>query len=306
MLLDGVLCAAVPALRHRWEKRLERKERVFGFIRKEAGTQRFPEAEEIEFAGVVFTSKGFRPKARTWQALGRRSTARDLTSALGKVLWAIRVRGAGEDASQQGCGILYEPDFMKLYSRVASAAQGPDGYATELTLTAGEHQAYAAAAERNCSDRWTPYAKRLAREARGPHLLVTDATPTQLGYVVFNEDGSVRRVGSARREGTQVENEAWAVARGVRVVRCLEGGAPARRIIVGVDADTVRVVVNKGYARTEGLRAPLRAILTPGPVHAVRIPGVDNVADAPSRNKAIDEATRARSFRLLIGGAEVA
>ena len=88
---------------------------------------------------------------------------------------------------------------------------------------------------------------------------------------------------------------AWAV----RDVRRLTGRRP-RRLLVAVDADSVRVAINKGYARSAALRQSLVDLFDACPdVLAIRVPGRQNAADLPSRGKPPTEDLMLATWEIL-------
>ena len=84
-------------------------------------------------------------------------------------------------------------------------------------LSEAEKDAMEATASRYLNDEWTLWAPQV--ESRGCLLVATDATPTRLGYVLFNSQGRIVLSDSCEREDTQVANEAHALAWGVNEVR---------------------------------------------------------------------------------------
>jgi len=91
----------------------------------------------------------------------------------------------------------------------------------------------------------------------------------------------------------------WAIGR-VQAWYAAAGRPVPKAFLVAVDADTVRIAFNKGYARSEELREPLResfrraAWLMP-----VRVPGEENGVDAPSRNKPLEGGPLRATWKVL-------
>ena len=119
-------------------------------------------------------------------------------------------------------------------------------------------------------------------------LAASDALPTGLGYCLFDPDGNVGEYGPKGEdwkvtEDAQPIQELKAVVELARRVAVL-GGRVA--LVVGVDADTARIVLEKGCSKSRPMRTLLRQLRSEAPnvrVFPVRVPGVLNCADGPSR-----------------------
>ncbi len=92
-------------------------------------------------------------------------------------------------------------------------------------------------------------------------------------------------------------NEAHALAWGVNEVRRHRNYSGL--VLAAVDADTVRVATNKGYAKSRSLRAAIRHALKSGDLKVLRVAGSDNAADAPSRGREVLPAEAAATFGVL-------
>ena len=88
-------------------------------------------------------------------------------------------------------------------------------------------------------------------------------------------------------------------------VREVTEGRKQLRVVGGVDAEIVRRVVEKGYSRSHRLREQrlreLRALVLERNlrIEVVRVPGTDNVADAVSRKKEIEDDKAKISWKCL-------
>ena len=115
-----------------WTKRLRRNEDLFHVVRKETKDAMLDESnQEIEFAGFVFSESGWWSRADIPEprAIGDNEPARALASRLGRVLWALRVRGA-LDPRRLGLGPAAYETLMQLYETLGAAA------ATSWSVTA--------------------------------------------------------------------------------------------------------------------------------------------------------------------------
>lgn len=92
----------------------------------------------------------------------------------------------------------------------------------------------------------------------------------------------------ADRVTSIVQAKAWARSQGL---------PPPRHFIIGVDADTVRVSLNKGYSRSGDLQEMIYALTEW--VMAVRVPGLVNAADAVSRQRPLDPVCVQETWRCL-------
>ena len=289
VLLDGVLVACSDAaLRDRWAARLRRNEDNFHAVRKECHTADLGNKNHTaEFAGVVFTSEGWRPRAALNPSCGSEHTAptRQVAGRLGSLLWAIRVRGALDPARR---GLLQYPGLLALYRRLGCA----QAWKWEDTITLSEQESALLAAHERAlqADNVTPWAlARAPPKAVEIIPLATDAYPNGMGLVQFNLSGEVVWSCHEPTPATlQVEAECnavpWALRRVADREEALRGRRP-RCFLVAVDADTVRAAFNKGYARKEPMQEALRhAFAEADWLLLVRVPGKLNGADAPSRN----------------------
>ncbi len=243
------------------------------------------------------SAEGIRPRARNLADLSHPNpSVKWLSSHLGKLLWAIRVRASMPDSTRRGRGLLFEEGVVALYAQVGKAAAGANPRA-RVHVSAEDAAVLNATGRRYGGDSWTAWA--VAATPDSCLLVATDATPSTLGYVVFSRQGRVMAAGSTQRDDTQVANEAHALAWGVEAVR--RKFEYRGLIIAAVDADTVRVATNKGYARSRTLRSAVRDALRSGPLHVVRVAGTDNAADAPSRGREPTPAEETATFRILDG-----
>lgn len=286
VLLDGVLVAcADPALRDAWVKRLRRNEDKFHVVRKEVAAADLTDPEaSIEFAGVVFTGKGWRPRAvlPVSPQLPLVASARLVAAHLGRLLWALRVRSALDPAHR---GPVQFPTLMQVYRKVGQVRSWRRSATVELTP---EEIKYLHALEDMLrGDDTTPWTATKPRPRREDLIFVaTDAHPLGLGFVWYDADGKPLMVRHRRLpvRHSQVEAEALAVVWALEVICASPLSAGRTSFIVAVDADTVRVSLNKGYARPPALQAALRRVFAVSTwLQVVRIPGVLNSADKPSR-----------------------
>jgi hypothetical protein len=303
VLLDGVLVAcADAALRDAWVARLRRNEDRFHVVRKETATAnlRDPQAT-IEFAGVVFTGGGWKPRAvlPELSLLPTNAPARLVAARLGRLLWALRVRSALDPAHR---GPVQYPTLMQVYRKVGQVRTWRRSSTVELEPS--EARYLLALEERLRGDDLTPWSSVRPRPAREDIIFVaTDAYPWGLGFVWYDAEGNVLMVRHQRlsTKHSQVEAEALAVVWALETILRSPLCNGRTSFIVAVDADTVRVSLNKGYARPPALQAALRrAFAASDWLQVVRVPGVLNSADRPSRGHLVlDPAMAAATWTVL-------
>ena len=300
VLLDGVMIATeTEECTRAWRNQLCSNERRFRVLVKECGTKNLVvPGEEVEFAGVVFSSVGMRPKAGRSsgprpQLEASTQPLREVASRLGTLLWDVRVRSALSPALD---GPLQRESMMQLYQRVGEVGAVAPSYRQATIDLSSEEQSLLNDLEREREERKEVYTPWPATRPRGaPALVATDAHPFGLGFVVFSQDGLVLRTEHKQLDERteQVVAEAMALAWACQEV-------DAAYVVAAVDADTVRAVVNKAYARTPRLREILRDIFAAKcQVRAIRVAGNTNAADAPSRGKPLDQECVAETWRLL-------
>ena len=306
VLLDGVaLVCNDEGLREAWKKRLERNEALFKVIRKEAFTVDLTKSgSEVDFAGVVFSEKGWQPRRSPEVVpMSGASSPAAYARRLGRILWAIRVRTALSDRRH---GLLAHEPLMRLYQKIGAAGTG--GWNRHFTLSKREvavlikEEAELSKLQEEPWPATTP-PRPLGSSEDGLWLIATDAFTRGYGYVLYAPapDGAVHYAWAhkAIAETRQIEAEAAAVTWAVAHVVEKTGRRP-RRLVVAVDADSVRVAINKGYARSAPLRRSLAALFELCPeTLAIRVPGVQNAADLPSRGKPPQEELVLATWSLL-------
>lgn len=308
VLLDGIAVLTDDAqLRDAWKKRLEQNEKLLNVQRKEDFTADLRSgSQEIDFGGILFSAAGWRPRRSPDAPSGSTShgTPAEVASRLGKVLWAIRVRSALAPATH---GLLAHSELMALYQLIGAAGTG--GWNRQFKLSTKDYniletEERALAAVKDEVTPWPQAGPRvLAKNEDAYWCLATDAFVRGLGYVWFSEAScapeSVLWAHKALEETKQIEAEAAAIPWAVRSLMERTGRRPAR-LIVAVDADSVRVAVNKRYARSPALRESLGELFELcADVLAVRVPGLFNAADLPSRGKPPDGNLLAETWALL-------
>ena len=300
VLLDGVCVACRDAsLKELWTKRLRRNEDLFHVVRKETKDAMLDESnQEIEFAGFVFSESGWWSRADIQEprAIGDNEPARALANRLGRVLWALRVRGA-LDPGRLG-PVRYET-LMQLYETLGTAAATSWSATVSLAPT---QRRYLIRLENilrmheptpwNSVPRWP--------EPEEVCLLATDAFTRGLGFVLYRRDGSVETHEHLTiEESDQVDAEGRAIPWALRQVTRLRRRR-IRACIVAVDADTIRNAINKGYARSARLRTTLVQIFDLCDwIVAVRVPGDFNAADKPSRGEPLVPRFVAKTWGIL-------
>ena len=213
-------------------------------------------------------------------------------------MWHIRVHSALAPAK----GPLNYKLLMELYSAVGK--EGSSGWHPDKVLVLDDRtsQYLTLFHSKMCTDGPQPWPA--VKDLRGPVVaLATDAYPRGLGYVIYGPGGHAWA--SQHRpipETDQVVAEAMAVARACQELSGYLRHTPDVRVVVAVDADTVRAIINKGYSRTERLREQLRKVFQCAPdILAVRVSGEDNAADAPSRGRPLEPEHVAATWGVLRG-----
>ena len=298
LLLDGVAVACRDApLRAKWIARLRRNEDLFHVVRKETADAHLVTAgAKIDFAGVIFTDVGWGPRAEIPEptAIPSSVPARALAARLGRVLWALRVRGAVHPGRE---GPVQYATLMELYSVIGVAAAHKWDSLVELSDT---HRRYLVVTEAHLRGQvpmpWASVPRWPA--ADDIFLLATDAYPYGMGYVLYRPDGTVRASGHLRTEWVeQVDAEGLALPWAILAASKVLGRRPTA-CVIAVDADTVRSAANKGYARGRNVALADAFALCDWLV-AVRVPGVWNAADAPSRDRPLVKARMDATWAIL-------
>ena len=191
--------------------------------------------------------------------------------------------------------------MMQLHQRVRSqGARAARHRTAEITLTTEEadlsnrmEDEREALEEFHCvvAHRWALDQVSNRRTSEGPRVRL------------FGADGEVLESDHRPRdeEKEQVVADAMAVAWACMKVHARTG--LGLRALVAVDADTVRAVVNKAYARFARVRVILREnFVRVEWIRAIRVPVQMNAADGPSSNLALGGECVAETWRLAEGG----
>jgi hypothetical protein len=314
VLLDGVFIMNTSPKRHaQWKKRLERNEALFQ-VRRKVGHDfaLTPEGrtpcrcdkpncnadEAATFVGVCFESTNqLRPAKELVSSAASKDTWRTVSSRLGRLLWHLRVLGAGRLATDNPYSLLHHEELLQLWTRVGTtgSASGWD-QAAEVDLGALSCvEAETAGRRHHRSDVSRPQCRECILRAR---IFAVDATPTKTAWVEyqrFSPDGPLymcRATSSSERErASQAAMElraalnAASLGRGPTPSRCPCCGNPPT-VIIGGDADGVRAALKKGYSGSQVFRELMFPLFSEGSVRIeiVRIPGKMNVADGFSRD----------------------
>lgn len=256
--------------------------------------------DEVDFAGVIFCARGWKPRAAVRPGkIGQ--GPRDAASRLGQILWALRVRSALHARHE---GLLQHEALMEVYQRVGAAGSLAD-WNGGARLSHPDHlllQEYERQLEGHTWVPWPQEEERpLAPDEDAEWVMATDAYTRGLGFVFFpaTPGGGPIWEHQALPETVQVVAEAMAVPWACTRLHQRTGRRP-RRLVVAVDADSVRAAINKGYARSADIRAELRTLFAfCGQVRAVRVPGVMNAADGPSRGTLPGEPQLTATWEIL-------
>ena len=290
VLLDGVLVfTRTQKLRDQWRRRILSNSKRFSAVVKEHSS----DCDRVTFAGVELRRDDakrptVRPLRRDQVEVTATSTRRQVASCVGSIVWRLRVRRQPLLASA----------LIDVYSKLVKPHEISNGWERCAALSENECaivNTLGVADESYTSLQFEDWAAITDPEIR---YLVTDATPTSRAGVEFCGNGKVIDVWyEACDKGAQSDREMGAVVSGVNRIAC-RGGNPF--IILGVDADVVRFVIEKGYAKSESLRRMMLTIQVPlSRIHGVRVEGARNVADEVSRGEEIDKAKAAYSFTCL-------
>ena len=333
VLLDGVFIVDNNAVRHAaWAKRLLRNEQLFCVRRKIGNHMRFsragrehsnaggesplPEkiAEACTFAGVEFLSASqLAPAKPLVPVLGGTPSWREVAGRLGRLLWRLRVLGAGRLPTNNPFSLLNHERLLELWATVGKTAENAwsqtavidsgalrylGGVEESVRAEVHDMAAVAPAMCRRCIDEAGIY--------------VVDATRWSKAYVKYvrREDGRLwYHSESSERWSAEIEQgEAELVAAlwvaEIEAARgpCKDCGQPPIALI-GEDADGPRAAIRKGYSRSPPFRRLMRPVFEGGRVRVetARVPGVNNAADAPSRQElALAYPDRVRTSAALL------
>ena len=202
----------------------------------------------------------------------------------------------------RGKDLLDEENLLEISSRLGREVED-DGWDDTMDLSKDEEELLRRKSTEANSGEWARWITRLpCSQCVDIVYVVTDATPFSIGWVEMRE-GGVRRHG--RQEWLGKEDQVIMEMRGFVVgVREVTEGRKQLRVVGGVDAEIVRRVVEKGYSRSHRLREQLRELRALVlernlRIEVVRVPGTDNVADAVSRKKEIEDDKAKISWKCL-------
>ena len=316
VLLDGVFIMDPDEERHKlWKARLLRNEALFGIRRKVGFYIRFsdsgrqncgsfddpaPTAEQMKdastFSGVEFLSRTSLVPAKELPEALAHPTWRQLSSRMGSILWHLRLFGAGRLLSDNPFSLLHYEEMLELWSRIGSEAtkgwQRPAFVSDEEKRRLLRLEAILRSHTHNMQQVARPPCAECVRSAK---IFAVDATPTTMAYVQFRwERDALEYVGEQASDFEykidQSEGElraaVWAANSQKGAPFCAQCGAPPL-VLIGGDADGARAALRKGYSRSQVFRQHMRPLFTGGwlRLETVRVPGVVNAADAPSRGR---------------------
>ena len=221
------------------------------------------------FAGVTFLSRNeLRPaKSLPKQAGPGPSTFRQVASRMGRVLWHLRVLGAGRAPTDNEYSLMHYEPLLRLWAVIGQQSEGAwdrrfegdtkgiTGLETSLEGRTANRQQVALGPCQECIRRLRVFA--------------VDATPRTLGVVEFIRQGDTWK---PVNEGVTIEIEktqqgeaeleaaltaARTVVQEARGERCPHCGWPPGALIGG-DADSARAALAKGYSCSQAFRNRMR------------------------------------------------
>jgi len=291
--MDGVFVMTLhQGLRDAWDARLRENEKRFHIVRKEDSAEKGDSVTATVFSGIEFASeKGWRVHNPKPLATSVR-TCREAQSVVGALHWDLRVSRHN---------MLDEEDFLELASRLGKTAS-EGGWDSGFVFSKTEGEAVKRLIKIRADRKWIAIPREVAFDEVA--LAASDAMPTGLGYCIFDERGAVADFGP-KREAWKVPEDAQAIQELKAVVELAKRVAVPNKLVAlvaGVDADTARVVLEKGCSRSREMRVLLRQLRAEAPgvrVFPVRVPGVKNCADGPSRGQPPQADRVATTFRIV-------
>lgn len=243
----------------------------------------------VTFFGLVIESrKGWKPDAQLHPMIEAESTRRQWSRVLGGLLWAVRVKREP---------LVEKEEMMAAYAHLYS--EGIDGWDKMMTMPEDavkaltkEHKKYS---NREFTSRQVMPAIKLI------YAVASDAQLHGKGEVVYaysfdkKELNVIYEIIEVNEEPQkQIEQETDASVDGTLQVRkhLEETNYNFQMSRVGVlhalDADPARFALEKEYSRSSKMRATIRRRREHAPEHEMsslycRVPGLDLVADFPSR-----------------------
>lgn len=291
--MDGVFVMTLhQGLRDAWDARLRENEKRFHIVRKEDSAEKGDSVTATVFSGIEFASeKGWRVHNPKPLATSVR-TCREAQSVVGALHWDLRVSRHN---------MLDEEDFLELASRLGKTAS-EGGWDSGFVFSKTEGEAVKRLIKIRADRKWIAIPREVAFDEVA--LAASDAMPTGLGYCIFDERGAVADFGP-KGEAWKVPEDAQAIQELKAVVELAKRVAVPNKLVAlvaGVDADTARVVLEKGCSRSREMRVLLRQLRAEAPgvrVFPVRVPGVKNCADGPSRGQPPQADRVATTFRIV-------
>ena len=280
VLIDGMAIMTADAeLRTAWVRRILRNAMTFHVIIKNI-------VENI-FAGVEFDSNGRRWRcAEAWNSEVTLSTPREVAVTLGRILWRLRVKQLP---------LLDQEELLRAYAWAGRENHLQREYDSEKPCP------HADVIRRCCrlvADTDWSVAARPPPPTGRRIFLATDAWPHGVGYVEFDGAGKVTDIWDRQETERGIQSEMEMVAIGDAIVAKASAGD---EVFLATDADCCRQAIDRGYSGSAVFRRELRRIRSVGcKVHACRVEGLKNVADAPSRgSRIVEETRRAQTWAAL-------